>query len=41
MEQPGTHLTNFHEISYLSIFRNLLGKIQVSLKYDKLNEYVT
>jgi len=40
MEQPGTNLTDFHEISYLIISRNLVGKIQVSLKRDKLNKYV-
>jgi hypothetical protein len=33
--------TNFHEIWYLSIFRNTVEKIQVSIKPDKNNGYFT
>ena len=32
MEQLGSHLTDFHEIWYLSIFRKYVEKIQASLK---------
>ena len=39
MEQLGSHWTNFHEILYLSIFRNSIEKIRVSLKSDKNNGY--
>ena len=35
------HLTDFYEIWYLSIFRNSVTKIQVSLKSDKNNGYFT
>ena len=35
------HLTDFHEISYLCIFRQSVHKIQVSLKSDKNNGYFT
>jgi len=41
MEQLGSHWTNFHEILYLSIFRNSVMKIQVTLKYDRNNGYFT
>jgi hypothetical protein len=37
MEQLGSHRTDFHEIWYLSIFGNLWGKMQVSLKSDENN----
>jgi hypothetical protein len=39
MEQGDSHWTDFHEIWYLSIFRKSVVNIQVSLKYDKYNEY--
>jgi hypothetical protein len=39
MEQLGSHWTDFHEIWYLSIFRNSVEKIQVSLKSDKNKGY--
>ena len=32
MEHLGSHWTDFHEILYLSIFRESVEKIQVSLK---------
>ena len=32
MEQLGSHYTDFNEISYLTIFRKSVEKIQVSLK---------
>ena len=35
VEQLGFHLTDFHEILYLPIFRNSVQKIQVSFKSDK------
>ena len=41
MEQLVSHRTDFHEISYLSIFRKSVQKIQVSLKSDKNNRYFT
>ena len=34
----GFHWWEFHEISYLSIIRKSIEKIQVSLKSDKNNE---
>jgi hypothetical protein len=37
MEQLGSHWTDFHEIRYLSIFLQSVGKILISLKYDKNN----
>jgi hypothetical protein len=40
-EQLGFHWTDFHEILYLSIFRKSVKKVQVSLKYDRSNAYVT
>jgi hypothetical protein len=36
MEQFGSHLTDFHENWYLSIFRKSVQKIQVSLKCDRI-----
>jgi hypothetical protein len=39
MEQFGSHLKDFHEISYLSIFRKSV-QIQVSLKSNKNNVYI-
>jgi hypothetical protein len=35
MEQLYSHWTDFHEISYLRIFRKFVEKIKVWLKYDK------
>jgi hypothetical protein len=35
MGQLGPHLTEFHEIWYLSIFRKSVEKIQDSLKREK------
>jgi len=34
-EKLGSHYTDFHEISYLSTYRNLVKKIQFALKADK------
>jgi len=36
-EQPGSHWTDFNEISYFSIFRKLVEKIHISLKSEKNN----
>jgi len=41
LEQLGSHCTDFHEISYLRIFKNSVKKIQVSITYDKNNGYFT
>jgi hypothetical protein len=41
IEQLGSHLTDFHEIWYLSIFRKSVEKIQDVLISDKNNEYFT
>jgi len=41
MEQLGSQWTDFHEISYLKIFRKTVQKIQVSLKSDKNKGYFT
>ena len=41
MEKPGSHWTDFDEISYLRILRRSVDKIQVSLKSDKNNGYFT
>jgi hypothetical protein len=41
MEQFGSHWTDFHEIWYLSIFRKCVNKIEVSLKSDKKDRYLT
>jgi hypothetical protein len=41
MEQFGFHWTDFHEISYLRIFRKYAEKIQVPLKSDNNNGYFT
>jgi len=40
-EQLGSHWTDFHEISYLSIFRKSVGTIQLLVKSDKNNGYFT
>ena len=40
-EQLGSLWTNFHKISYLKIFRKSVEKIQVSLKSNKNNWYLT
>ena len=39
MEQLGSQWTESHKISYLSIFRKSVEKIQVSLKSDKNNRH--
>ena len=41
MELHGYHWTDFHEIWYLRIFRNIYQEIQVLLNYDKNNGYFT
>ena len=41
VEQLGSQRTDFHEIWYLSIFRQSVEKIQVSLKSDKNAGYLT
>ena len=41
MEQLDSNWTDFHEIWYLSIFRESVEKIQVSLKSDKNIGYFT
>jgi len=41
MEKLGSQWTNFYEIWYLSIFRESVEKIQVSLKSDKNIRYFT
>jgi hypothetical protein len=40
-EQLGSHLTDFHEIRYVKIFRKYFEKIPDSLKSDKNNVYFT
>jgi hypothetical protein len=40
MEQLSSHLTDFHEIWYLSIFRKYVEKFQLSLKSDKRKGYM-
>ena len=39
MKQLGAHWADFNEISYLSVFRYSIKKIQVSLKSDKNKGY--
>jgi len=39
--QLGSHGTNFHEISYLNIFRSYVEEIQVPLKSDMNNRHFT
>jgi len=41
VEKLSSHWTDFHEIRYLSIFRETAEKIQVSLKSNKSNGYMT
>jgi hypothetical protein len=41
MEQFGSYWTDFHEIWCLSSFRKSVEKIQVSLKSDKNNGYLS
>jgi len=41
MEQLGSHWTVFHEIWYLTTFRNSVTKIKVSLQSDKNDGYFT
>jgi hypothetical protein len=41
MEQFGLHWTDFHEIWSLSIFRNYIVEIKISLKYDNNKEFLT
>ena len=38
-KQLSSQWTDFHGIGYLGIFRKSVEKIQVSLKFDKNNEY--
>jgi len=38
-EQLGSDWTDFHEISYLSIFSKCIRKINISLKSDNNKEY--
>jgi hypothetical protein len=40
-EQLGSHWMDFHEIWYLSFFRESVEKIQVLLKSDKNNGHFT
>jgi len=39
--QIGSYQKDFHEILYLSVFRKCVKKIQISIKYDKNDEYIT
>jgi hypothetical protein len=39
LKELGSHLTDFHEIWYVSIFRKYVDKIQDLLKPDKNNGY--
>jgi hypothetical protein len=41
IEHLGSHWTDFHEIWYLSVFRKSVGNIQILLKSDKNNGYIT
>jgi hypothetical protein len=41
MEQIDSHWVDFHEIWYLSILQNSVGKMQVPLIYDMNNGYFT
>jgi hypothetical protein len=41
MVKFGSHGTDFHEIQFLSVFRNFVKKVQVSLKSDKNNVQFT
>jgi hypothetical protein len=41
MEHLSSHWTDFPKIWYLSSFKKSVEKIQVSLKSDKNNEYIT
>ena len=41
MEHLAWHLADFHEILYLSVFRNSAEKIQVLFKSDKNNDCST
>jgi len=41
MEQLGFHWVYFHEVLFLTIFRNHLEKIKVELKCDKNNRHFT
>jgi hypothetical protein len=41
MEELGYHLTDFHEILHLSIFRKSFEKVQLSSKPDKKAGYFT
>jgi hypothetical protein len=40
MEQLHSHMTNFHELRYLRIFRKSVENIQVSSKWDKNNGFL-
>jgi len=41
MEQLVSHWSDFNEIQYLRIFRNPIERMQISLKPDKNNGYLT
>jgi hypothetical protein len=41
IEQLDSSLTDFHEMSYMRIFRTCVQKIQFSLQYDKNNGHIT
>jgi hypothetical protein len=41
MEQLGSHWTDFHEISYMSIFLSSVEKIQGPLSSEKNRDYFT
>jgi hypothetical protein len=41
VKQLGSHWKDFREIWYLSVFRNSVEKIPVSLKFGKKSEYFT
>jgi len=41
MEQLSSLFTDFHEILYFRIFKKSVEKIQVSLKSDENNMYLT
>ena len=41
VKQLGSHCTDFHEVSYLRIFRESVAKIQFLFKSNKNNRYFT
>jgi hypothetical protein len=40
-EKLGSYWTDFHEISYLSIFKKSIKEVCVSLKFEKHDKYFT